>query len=258
MFAKGIKNIAIRIGNKISVILGFGVECNICGSRFRRFASDDWHQFVGCWRCGSQIRQRLFVAALDFHHELNSENILRSKTVLHFAPDKCLKTILKKESSKYMTADFMSEGYFYENIDHNLDISKMPSIQDESIDLVIAFDVLEHVPDHLAALREVIRILKPGGYCSFTIPQKDGLEKTFEDSTVSTPEQRKEIYGQWDHLRIYGSDFSGMMKDAGFAVTIVDEKEFNEKLVKRHVLFPPVLSANPLATNYRKVYFGRK
>ena len=59
-------------------------------------------------------------------------------------------------------------------------------------------------------------------------------------------------------MRIYGDDFAAMLKNAGFEVTAVNETFFDKNIVDRYVLFPPVLSKNPLATNYRKIFFGRK
>lgn len=258
MIVKRIINKGIRIAGKVGVACGMGVECNVCGNKVMKLGSDDWHQFVVCSNCGSQIRHRLLMAALNETDQFNYRTILANKTVLHFAPDKCLRKYLEKLAGKYLTADFMAEGYHYESIEYNLDISNMPTIKDNSIDLLVALDVLEHVPKHQDALREVFRVLKPGGICAFTIPQKDGLEKTFEDEKITAAEDRLKYFGQWDHLRIYGNDFTEFMKNAGFQVSIIDEHSFPQKLVGRHVLFPPVLSLNPLATNYRRVYFGTK
>ena len=81
---------------------------------------------------------------------------------------------------------------------------------------------------------------------------------TFEDPSVTAPEDRERIFGQHDHLRIYGDNFPELLSEAGFDVIVINEKSFLEDVVQRHVLFPPVLSARPLATNHRKVFFGRK
>jgi SAM-dependent methyltransferase len=190
--------------------------------------------------------------------DVSLDLIIKNKSILHFAPDKCLETFLKSIAKLYKTADLLTEGYNYHNIDYNLDMSKMSKIKDSEFDCVIAIDVLEHVPNDVLAVRETYRILKNGGYCIFMIPQKDGLETTFEDSSITDPDKRKEIFGQWDHLRIYGSDFEKTLKNAGFDVVVKDAKDLNSKIVKKFVLHPPIESEHPLATNHRKVYFGRK
>jgi ubiquinone/menaquinone biosynthesis C-methylase UbiE len=44
------------------------------------------------------------------------------------------------------------------------------SYPENSFDLVVHSDTLEHVPHPIAALTECYRVLVPGGYCAFTIP----------------------------------------------------------------------------------------
>jgi hypothetical protein len=90
------------------------------------------------------------------------------------------------------------------------------------------------------------------------VPQKDNLLTTYEDPTIVSPEDRTKHFGQWDHLRIFGDDFSNIIESKGFTVVAVNESMFSEGIVRRHVLFPPMLSKHPLATNYRKVFFCQK
>ena len=127
-----------------------------------------------------------------------------------------------------------------------------------SCDSLIACDVLEHVPDDTQALQEIHRVLAEHGWVILTVPQKDGLETKYENPTITDPEERKRIFGQEDHLRIYGNDFNLFLEKHGFTVTVINEKSFDSEMVQKHVLFPPVLSKHPLATNYRSVYFGQK
>jgi len=134
----------------------------------------------------------------------------------------------------------------------------MTEVPDTSIDIVIAFDVLEHVPDYQKALAEINRVLIPYGFGIFTVPQKDNLIITDEDPAIVSPEGRLSRFGQHDHLRIFGTDFGRIVENKGFNVTTLDESAFPEDIRKRHVLFPPVLSTHPLATNYRKVFFCQK
>lgn len=44
------------------------------------------------------------------------------------------------------------------------------SFADETFDIVLTFEVFEHIPDALVAEREVVRILKAGGIYCFTVP----------------------------------------------------------------------------------------
>ena len=233
-------------------------ECNVCHFKTNKFNSNTWHLYCNCPNCNSDIRHRLLIASLELLDDVGFSRIFDGKKILHFAPEKEFGDLIKKRADKYFTADFLAEGYSYKNIDYNIDISDMKMIGDASFDCVIACDVLEHVPDHKKGILEVYRILKKGGYCIFTVPQKDNLKVTFEDASITDKEEREKIFGQWDHLRIYGSDFVDIMQDCGFKVTAVDQSYFDKKDIEYYVLAPPVISSHPLATNFRKIFFGLK
>ena len=229
------------------------VQCNICGWEGYRFASDSWHKHIICPKCRSQIRQRLFFAALQNIEDLSYSKIIANRKILHFAPEEIIALVIREKTTQYVTAD-----YFRDDCDLNLDMSNMHQIENEKFDIVIALDVLEHVPDYQKALAEVYRVLCSKGIAIFAVPQKDNLEKTYEDSSIVSSEERKKHFGQWDHLRIFGDDFSRIVESKGFSVETVSETDFSKDMVNKHVLFPPVLSKHPLATNYRKVFFCRK
>ncbi len=239
-------------------IVGLNVECNICCHKAIKFNSDSWHLYCICPSCRSDVRQRLLMASFSFLDKFSFENVIKNKKILHFAPEKSFGELIQKIAKDYRTADFLTEGYSYDNIDYNIDISDMKTIKNEAFDCIIACDVLEHVADHKSAIREVYRVLNRGGYCIFTVPQKDNLKVTFEDLSIIDKKERERVFGQFDHLRIYGDDFIDMLEDSGFEVTAVNESYFDKKIVAHHVLFPPILSKRELATNYRKIFFGKK
>lgn len=255
-FTKGL----YKTSRSYYAVFGSRVQCNICNYRCNKMDSDGWHKFSICPNCGTGVRQRLLWATLQSAGEYNIDTLIKNKAVLHFAPEKALSNRLELKAGKYKTADYLAEGYLtsYHHIDYNMDISDMHQLQDGEYDCIIACDVLEHVVDDKKGLKEVYRVLATGGYCIFTVPQKDNLATTYQDQSVTDPEERKEKFGQADHLRIYGNDFVQHMKDAGFAAVQVDENNFDKKQQVKNVLYPPVLSAHPLATNYRKIFIGHK
>jgi predicted SAM-dependent methyltransferase len=193
------------------------------------------------------------VAAMNSFEPLSFKHLVSNKKVLHFAPEPLLSPMLKFASNQYLTADFARD-----DTDLQLDMCDMQVLEDSSIDLIIACDVLEHVSNDTSAIKELFRVLKPNGWAILTVPQKDGLAQTFEDNSITTESGRLEAFGQEDHLRIYGDNFPTVLQTHNFAVTTIDEQNFNDETVKINVLFPPVLSSHPLATNYRKVFFAQK
>lgn len=231
---------------------GSGVGCNVCGWEGGSFTDDAWHPGTVCPRCGSQVRHRLLVQCLDTHPMYRESELLRGKSILHFAPERQLRKRIQQAATRYTTTDF-DRG----DVDLKLDMSAMPEVSDATYDVVIACDVLEHVPDDLAAMRELRRILRPGGLAVLSVPQKDPPAPTDEDASVHDPAERERRFGQKDHVRIFGDDFVERLEKAGFRVEVVTVDNFPLEAQKRFVLHPPVLSSHPLATNYRRIYFAQ-
>ena len=244
-----------RVVRSIRSVLQSDVECNLCGWRGARFESDNWHPYTICPNCYSQVRHRLLAATLARHKDLSYAHLVDGKAVLHFAPEPSLANLIKRRATIYRAADLNPQPD--KAIDLSLDITQMTSVDDGQYDLSIACDVLEHVADDRSALRELRRILRPGGYAILTVPQKDGLLTTFEDPQATTPQERELKFGQQDHVRIYGSNFEQLLAEAGFSVNVIDENCFTRSTVRRYVLSPPIRSSHPLATNHRQIFFAR-
>jgi SAM-dependent methyltransferase len=138
-----------------------------------------------------------------------------------------------------------------------LGVADMKNIQEGSFDLVVACDVLEHVPrDREAMQEEVRRILARGGCAILTVPQCAAHEVTLWHAGVTDPCER--LFGQADQVRMYGLDFPARLADVGFHVQIRSAADLPRDLVTRHVLVPPVPSAHPLPSNDRRLFFARR
>ena len=243
-----LKGLARRL--RMRWLAGDAVQCPICGWWGARFMDGSWHKRAICPQCEGDIRHRLVMASFRYLAPYRSETFLAGKKILHFAPEPGIAQYLRQLTKYYVTADLHQQG-----VDLKIDISDMPEIPDGSYDVVIAADILEHVTSYHQALREVHRILQPGGSAVITVPQKDNLEVTYEDPAITDPQERTRAFGELTHLRIFGADFPAKLASAGFRVSAVDAESFEEKTVFRHVLKPPVLSKHPLATNHRRIFF---
>ena len=140
-----------------------------------------------------------------------------NKSVLHFAPEQCfLNRFRNLKNLRYTTTDLESPIS-----DVKADICNLP-FKDNNYDIILCNHVLEHIPDDTKAIQELYRVMKPGGYGVFQIPQDLGLATTFEDDTITDKAERAKIFGQYDHVRIYGRDFFDKLRSFGFTVEEVD------------------------------------
>ncbi|GAA4886365.1 class I SAM-dependent methyltransferase [Flaviramulus aquimarinus] len=141
----------------------------------------------------------------------------KSYKVLHFAPEQCfLKRFKNLKHLDYITTDLESPI-----ADVKADICNLP-FEDNSYDIILCNHVLEHIPDDTKAIQELYRVLKIGGMGIFQIPQDLNRETTFEDHTITDKKERAKIFGQYDHVRVYGLDYFDKLRAFGFKVEEVD------------------------------------
>lgn len=134
--------------------------------------------------------------------------------VLHVAPEYCfIKRFAKMKNLDYITADINSPWAKVK-----LDVQNIP-MNDNTFDVVLCNHVLEHVEDDQKAMREMYRVMKPGGFGIFQVPLDTTIEQTVEDKTINTPALRELHFGQRDHIRLYGLDYPQRLRQAGFIVT---------------------------------------
>ena len=139
------------------------------------------------------------------------------KKVLHFAPEQAFyKRFRKMKHLDYVTTDLNSPL-----ADVKADICNLP-FKDGEFDIIFCNHVLEHIPDDTKAMQELYRVMKPGGWGIFQIPQDLSREKTFEDDTITDRKERSKIFGQYDHVRVYGRDYFDKLRSVGFKVKEVD------------------------------------
>ncbi|MDR5589579.1 class I SAM-dependent methyltransferase [Christiangramia sp. SM2212] len=137
--------------------------------------------------------------------------------VLHFAPEQAFyKRFRELSNLEYTTTDLNSPL-----ADVKADICDLP-FENESFDFILCNHVLEHIPDDTKAMQELYRILKPGGTAVLQIPQELDRAETFQDDSITDPKERAKIFGQYDHVRVYGRDYFVKLRAIGFKVEEVD------------------------------------
>jgi len=217
--------------------LGNTRKCCVCGKTFFRFSKyrGGWKAFSAylsnlkwtgsdfdnfwCPFCRSHDRERHLILYFD---RLGFWEKFKNADVLHFAPEKQLSgRIVACRPTRYVKGDLQPSREGVERID----VSDIPYAS-ASFDWVICNHVLEHVPDDARALKEIFRVLRPGGRAILQTPFASGLESTLEDpKEIDTDEKRVEFYGQEDHVRLYGRDLFARIRAAGFLLELKKHKE---------------------------------
>jgi SAM-dependent methyltransferase len=208
---------------------GPGLLCNFCLNEFTQFAPKypkredvralkehnviaGYGENVFCPECMSTSRDRLILAVL-------ASMDICGKKVLHVAPEQKIFDYLKLQCS-VITADLSPK--FYSQVDSNIhpaDLTHLP-FDDRAFDMVIANHVMEHVPHDRQAMREIYRVLKPGGSAILQVPFSTTLQSTIEMPFIDNPAKQSELFGQKDHVRIYSlQDYLSRLQEAGFEVT---------------------------------------
>ena len=197
-------------------------RCPICHSEKRKFLPYGYgtvREDALCPNCLSLERHRLLWFYL-MNNDATRETIKRQPTTLHIAPEVCLmrefRKIYASKPQNYITADLCSPL-----ADMHFDVQDIP-LEDNSVDIVICNHILEHVESDSKALSEMYRIMRPGGFGVMLAPVDYSRETTFEDHSITDPKQRAEIFGQYDHRRIYGKDYLKRLSAAGFEAEEID------------------------------------
>jgi SAM-dependent methyltransferase len=160
-----------------------------------------------CPNCGSRERHRL----MHLWITEGGADKLAGKRILHFAPEKAFMHRMNG-APHYETADLMQAGVTY-----RVDITDT-KLQDAAYDVVIANHVLEHIADDRQAMREVFRLLKPGGLAVLSVPLNPSRQSTYENPAIISAAERQAHFSAPDHVRYYGLDFADRLDEAGFRV----------------------------------------
>ena len=198
------------------------LECPICGTRAARFLPFGLfgRRNARCPGCGSVERHRF----LWWYLTQRTRLLHRRAKVLHTAPEPCLAVRFRALPTwRYTTVDRFDPA-----ADLPADLGDLP-LPDGAMDGLISSHVLEHIADDRAALAELARVVRPGGWAIVMVPYDPKTPVTPEDPAIDTPAKRMAAYGHPFHHRYYGADLVHRLADAGFAAEIHDT---------RHLLSP--------------------
>ena len=206
--------------------IGNRYQCPCCGWRLSRFLDggrNEARQNASCPRCASLERHRWLWLELEHRHRLDEP--LR---LLHFAPERCFRRqFVKLPHLNYVTTDLWAC-----EVKTQMDITQL-AFGDNTFGGIICSHVLEHIPDDRAAMRELFRVLKLGGWAYVAVPIYWDRD-TYEDSTIVAPQERLRAFGQEDHVRYYGRDIVDRLINAGFQVQVQHAGDMEKDVVEKY------------------------
>ena len=174
---------------------------------------------IRCLRCGANRRMEMMAEVL---RERIGGHLTRLD-VLELDVDSCLRSLLI--GARTYVRSFYSAAQPLGSIDGSgarcEDITRL-TFADESIDIIVSSDVLEHVPDLDAAFAETYRVLRPGGSHVFTVPvsavtarravrEGDEIVHLLPPCYHLDPRDPKGILAYWD----LGRDLIARFADSG-------------------------------------------
>ena len=197
----------------------------IDGSSYRKFLSYGYQNLRENALCpGTLSLERHRLLWLYLTRKTNFLN--QPLKVLHIAPEQVFYTKFKAiKDWEYTTTDLHSPL-----ADIKADICALPFNNDQ-YDLIFCNHVLEHIPDDKKAMEELYRVLKKGGTLIAQVPLNEELDETFEDDTITDKKERTRIFGQYDHVRVYGKDYYTRLNTVGFeskGVTFINTMSIEE------------------------------
>ena len=195
---------------------GNQVECPVCEKKFRKFlsygSSVSHRENVLCPYDLTLERHRLMWLYLKQESNFFTADKL---DVLHIAPEQCFHKKFKNQKNlNYLTGDLVSPI-----ADMHFDLHSIP-LEDNKFDVIFCNHVMEHVDDALKCMSELHRVMRPGGWGIMQVPQDTSRETTYEDWSITSPEEREKHFWQKDHVRLFGMDYPQWLEKAGFRVTI--------------------------------------
>jgi predicted SAM-dependent methyltransferase len=199
------------------LLYGNNFSCPVCNWKFRKMldAGIQVRKNARCPRCSSLERHRSIWAYIQNNTTLF--NVEKHFDILHVSPEFCF----ARKFRRIRHMNYVSIDLDYSLANQKADITALP-MDDSSFDCFICLHVLEHVENDKTALKELNRVLKPGGWGIIQVPMDLSLESTFEDSSIQNPEDRKKNFWQHDHVRLYGKDTGNRISNAGFKVNYIE------------------------------------
>jgi SAM-dependent methyltransferase len=190
-------------------------QCPCCGWRLRGFAAGGASLKTRasgyCPRCTSKARHRRIWRFLAEKTNLFSAPTALLEISPHYS---FARRWVKMRNLRFVGTDLAVRPH----VAVRMDLTATP-LRSETFDAILCVHVLEEITDDRAALEELFRIVKHGGWVLVSVPTRMDRE-TYEDPAITTPKERRKAFGEEAHVRVYGRDLIERLQGCGFDVQI--------------------------------------
>jgi len=188
-------------------------ECPACGFQgafVTLHAVYGDRKYAQCPKCGALERHRLMALVMK---DVEKSYSFSGKDILHFAPEPFFAPALKARARSYRCSDLVMR-----NMDMRANLTDLP-IESASVDVLLASFILQYIADDMRALREIRRVLRPGGLAVLPVT-------VVSDTTVEYPEPNMHESG--GHVRAPGPDYFDRMAEVFSKVDVYTSKDYPE------------------------------
>jgi SAM-dependent methyltransferase len=219
--------------------------CNVCGHEadFYVTQTTNYRESLHCNYCRSTARNRMLASgALEVIGNPSCRciaDLAKAAIGPQILDTDCYSPIFHylRQAKFYSSTVYLPEREFGTEVYSkviNVNLEDMP-FQDESFDIIMTSDVMEHVRRDYLAHAEIHRCLKRFGYYIFTVPFVPQWEKNQirvnSSGAEDIPLMEKEYHGDPVSgkgilvYRIYGYELIQELKQMGFDVTFEDQPD---------------------------------
>lgn len=159
------------------------LTCGYCNSTAFEIYAD--RKNAVCVKCEGSARQRCLLEVLN---EVKTDS-WQCYSALHLSDEPSIKNI-------YHWFDTVEQSIY--EFDNSIDLTNIDR-GDDTYNIIFCSHILEHIEDDVTAIREMLRVLKPGGTVFIMVPQPE-IHDVTQDWGFPDPDF-------YDHYRVYGKDF---------------------------------------------------
>lgn len=205
-------NVSNQFFNILNQIEPFGCQCTLCGWQGNKFLTlptrNGWNDHQVCPLCNTHARHR------NFYNVLQAKSLLKSSvTLLDVAPMEGLSEYIKDNVGTYISTDIENDR----KPSLICDLQDL-SFLDNSFNIILCMQVLEHIMDDRRALRELVRVLKDDGLLILSVPYNKIEGSITREYGAPDPEE-------FGHVRAYGHDVIKRFEEQGVSIELVNTHE---------------------------------